>query len=34
MHGAVDAGDELLERPFGSDAILRQLAASGNWLPN
>jgi hypothetical protein len=27
MHGTVDAGDELLERPFGSDAILRQLAA-------
>jgi hypothetical protein len=26
MHGPVDAADELLERPFGSDAVLRQLA--------
>src|SRR5207244_333862 len=27
MHGALDAGDELLERPFGADAVLGKVAA-------
>jgi len=27
MHGAIDSGDELLERPFGADALLGKVAA-------